>query len=227
MDVIKNWLKNPFDAVKGVELFAQVSSNKKLLHYFKTAPITAFYQKKLTAELAAILLQPATTASKSTPLKKTSAPEPSGSQNITAGWLPPEQRSSIEQVLHNKWRPVFSRMMNLMARLDDVARQGINNQDKEDEAGRMALEIIELDMQVDDIYQQRNYARQHNSLPAQKKQMQLAVDPTLWPLKLHNHQRYVREFRVKLKKEPDNLKYAANLQKHEWAVAEYKKLLKQ
>lgn len=90
----------------------------------------------------------------------------------------------------------------------------------------MALQILDLDDQCDALYQKRDHYQEHKRLPEEKQPMEISQDPMLWPKMLTNHQRYAREFKKKLEKDAANTSAASHLQKHEWAVGEYKKLLK-
>ena len=90
----------------------------------------------------------------------------------------------------------------------------------------MAHRILDLDDACDDIYRQRDHYLAHGHLPEEPKPLALVVDPAKMPLALANCSRYLRDYKNKLKKHPDDVRAAAQLAKYEWAVAEYKKILK-
>jgi flagellar biosynthesis chaperone FliJ len=115
--------------------------------------------------------------------------------------------------------------MNLTARVGDIARAGKTDPLKKIEAGRMALRILDLDDQLDQIYQERDMYRKNGQLPDKRPYGEPCIDFKQMPVKLANHQKYVRDYKAKLAKSPGNTNLAHQLQKHEWFVSHYKKEL--
>jgi hypothetical protein len=114
----------------------------------------------------------------------------------------------------------------MVANLEVVARQGLKDPNKKEEAGRMALEILDLAEQCKAIYSDREYYRTYKKLPGEEKPVQIALDSALWHKKLDNAQHYLAKYKRKLEKDPSDVKSAELIQKWEAVEQEYKKLLK-
>jgi hypothetical protein len=138
----------------------------------------------------------------------------------------PDQCDEILSSLKHRWRELYGEMTNLQARVGDLARAGVTDPNKKQEAGRMALRILDLDEACDEIYSKKDYYIEHGKLPLEAPPIEISLDPALWYKKLHNHQRYCRQFRKDLENYPGNTDKVDLLKKHEWAVSQYKKLLK-
>jgi len=221
MDVIKAWLAGPRRYEDGANLYIQYGRDEKLKRIFREPP-SDFKRKKLEAELRS-LLQVTTVTRIKEEQQKTVAIKREASFPERK-W--PKERDTTLEVLHAKWKPLFAEMMSLMSRIYDVALAGKTDAAKKQEAGAMAHRILDLDDECDDIYRQRDFYLQHKKLPEEQKPMELVVDPIKIPLALANCTRYVRDYKNKLKKDPGNVKAAAQLANYEWAVSEYKKILK-
>lgn len=146
------------------------------------------------------------------------------------GW--PATLDPVLQTLHDQWKPLFVEMMNMQARIYDVAlmAEQTNQVDKKEEACQLAHRILDIDEQMEQIYAQRDYYIVHGKLPETiVKEKEVVGDPVRWATELQNQERYVRRYRGKLKKDPKN-KNAANwalkLKEAEEMVALYKRKLK-
>ncbi len=226
MDDIRRWFNGQRNYDAGVKLYLVHGKDPQLKRLFTVEGYTPFKLQKLTSALDAILSGKPVPV-KSTPVLKTGT----AVSKIETLPSPPQpkwnkDRDEVEQALWLQWKPVFAEMMNLMARIGDVARAGITDPAKEEEAGRMALRILDLDDMCDTLYYNRDYYQQYKELPREEKPIEISLDYLLWPKRLANHKRYVRKFKNDLVKDPSNIEKAALLQKHEWAVSEYEKLLK-
>ncbi len=201
---------------------------------FQEDLVTDYKRKKLEEELNALLptdkpvkkpvvRSPGLIKSTGPQISLQKPPAPSTEFTPEKGWS--KQMDATEQVLHNKWKPLFTELMNLTARVGEQAREGKADPYKKIEAGRMALRILDLDDQLDEIYQQRDQYKASGHLPEEKPYGEPCIDFKQMPLKLANHQRYVREYKAKMTKNPNDLNMATQLKKHEWFVAYYKKQL--
>ena len=145
-----------------------------------------------------------------------------------SGW--PVEMDEAISALHSQWKPKFLEMCDLMSRIYEVGKEGLKNKSKEKEAGRMALRILDLRDQVISIYADRDHYLVSGRLREKPSPVEDCLDPNLWPQKLQNAQRYVREYRGKLSSMEDtNEKYLAALEKLQYwqsEVEKYKKLLK-
>lgn len=239
MDVIRNWLNGSRDYQTGVQLYLEHGQHGLLKKLFTAEGFSDFKQQQLEKALSGLITpdQPKAPQGQKVatiaPVLSTQAivslidasnnPDPERRR----GWSNP--MDATEQSLFDKWKPLFSEMLDLQACLENVARQGLKDQTFKEEAGRMALRIIDLDKQCDAIYSDRDYYLAHKKLPEAKSNLDISLDPAQWPLKLQNHQRYLREYKKKLEKETDadkRLKITQNIQQQEDYVAEYKKRLK-
>lgn len=222
MDDIRFWLNGRRDYTTGVVLYLKHGSDPLLIRLFRDEAVSDFKKQKLAQALQQMLPAKAGSPAKIPIIPK--IPVPAIPEIPTANrWS--RQRDALEESLYQQWKPVYQEMMNLCARIGDVARAGLKDPNKEQEAGRMALRILELDDECDRLYYNRDHYKEHKTMPEEKKPVEMSLDPKLWPKKLTNHQRYVLKFKRDLVADPGNVKAAGLLQKHEWAVAEYKRLL--
>lgn len=220
MDQVKAWLTGPRKYDEGANLYLQYGRDEALKRIFRE-PVSDYKKKKLEEALRS-LLQKTTEVKVKVEVQKSVAVE--GVAVADRKW--PKEKDSTLNALHEQWKPKFAEMMNLMSRIYDVALAGKTDSAQKQEAGRMAHRILDLDDECDDIYRQRDFYLLHKKLPEEPRPMELVVDPIKIPLELANCTRYVRDYKNKLKKEPGNVKAAAQLAKYEWAVSEYKKILK-
>jgi myosin heavy subunit len=141
------------------------------------------------------------------------------------GW-PVEMDATLTE-LHGKWRKKFLVMCDMQSRLFEVAKAGKKSKYKKKEAGTMALQILDLREEIIGMYWQRDEYIKTGKLPQVDDD---CLDPMLWPKKLANAERYVRDCRVELKRlDSSSDKYAKQLQrlqKWELELEKFKKLLK-
>ena len=137
----------------------------------------------------------------------------------------PEQMDATLAALKEKWKPLFAELMYLSSSIYEVALQGKTDPAKKQEAGKMAHRIIDLDEECDAIYLKRQHYLTYKTLPEEKKPIELVVDVKKIPKALANSERYVRDYKNKLKKNPADVFAAEKLKQYEWAVGEYKKQL--
>lgn len=142
---------------------------------------------------------------------------------IPRGW--PKELDETLQSLYNDWLPKFNEKKNLQARIYDIALAGQKDPWQKTQAGVMAHRILDLRDEIRKIYKNRDYYLDHEKLLEEKKPIDIPEDRNKWPLTLQNWQRYVREYKSKLKKKPDNEDFKKQLAKYEWGVTELKKLL--
>jgi DNA repair exonuclease SbcCD ATPase subunit len=141
------------------------------------------------------------------------------------GW-PPVMDATMQQ-LHDQWLPLFVEKKNLQSRIHDIATAGETNPDKKTEAGAMAHRILDLRDSCRSIYVKRDHYLEKGVLPDEPKpyDLEIPTDANKWPLTLANYQRYVRQYKNKLAKRPDNKNFQHQLERYEWGVAQIKKLL--
>ncbi len=228
MDDIRNWFNSKKNYSEGVVLYLKYGSDPMLIRLFQEEKQTIFKANKLASALEDILKGCVKQAKQiinvdSKPSDKVIKPDVSP-KSFKSGW--PEECDEILQTLRTRWREKYSEMTQLQVKVGDLAREGRTDPNKKEEAGRMALKILDLDEECDAIYHDRDFYIEHKKLPVETPPIEISLDPALWYKKLHNHQRYLRQFRKDLLKEPGNTDKAELLQKHEYAVKEYKKLLK-
>ena len=218
MEEIRQWLKSPPDYDAGTALYMKYGKDKLLRRVFNE-PESDFKKKKLVESLRELLIPPSKKILEPRTEIETLIKEP----RTDYGW--PEKRDPTEEALWLRWKPLFAEMMNLSSRIYDVALAGGMDTAMKMEAGRMAHRILDLDDQCEDIYGQRDFYIKHKRLPEEKKPMELVVDSKKVPLALLNAKRYVRDYKVKLKKNAADIFAAEQLKKWEWAVSEYERIL--
>jgi len=219
IEEIKTWLNTGRNYTIGVKLYDQYGKDKKLKAVFNEE-VSEFKKKALFEALKKLLSGKHQMDDKVEKTKGEAIEHISLSQSK---W--PAQKDEVLGALQAKWRPLFSEMMNLCSRIYDVAKLGEIDSGQKDAAGRMAHRILDLDDQCDEIYDQRDYYLEHKCLPESEKLMSLVVDPKKIPLALQNAERYIRDYRNRLKINPENVNAANQLKKWEWARDEYKKIL--
>lgn len=220
MDEIRTWLNGRRDYAAGAKLYLQYGQDAALRRCF-SEPASDWKKKKLVEVLTEMLTKKATVQKKVVETKQQAIERISISDRK---W--PEQLDTTLTALKEKWKPLFAEMMNLTARIYDVAKQGLTDPAMKQEAGRMAHRICDLDDECDAIYADRDHYLQYGKLPETEKPMELVSDPIKMPVALENARRYVRQYRNKLKKNAADVNAVKQLAKYEWAVEEYKKLLK-
>lgn len=216
MDGIREWLNGTRNYDAGVQLLLQHSGNAKLKRLFTSEAASDFKRSLLGKELAALVTGAAVAKQVQEEQQQQVVQRVAVAHN---GW--PQQMDEVLQALHAQWKPLFSELNALSSRLYDVAKAG-----KQDEAGRMAHRILDLDDECDGIYEKRDHYLEHGKLPNQAAPGGAVVDPLKWPLALSNAQRQLREARLRLQKAPNNERIAATIRKNEGLVAHYKQLLK-
>lgn len=219
MDEIKAWLNGSRDYDQGAMLYLQYGSDNLLKKIFRE-PASDFKKKKLVDALKGLLV------SKVTREKKIVIDKDAAIEKVSISdrrW--PANKDEITMALWMQWKPLFAELMSLTSRIYDVALAGEHDAAQKQEAGRMAHRILDLDDHCDDIYRKRDHYIKHGKLPEAEKPMELVVDPKKIPLALANCTRYIRDYKSKLRKQPEDVNAAAQIKKYEWAVGEYKRIL--
>jgi hypothetical protein len=217
------WLNSRQNYSTGAKLYHAFGGDASLKKFFSNGEPSAYKKNRLVQVLSDLVDTQKNTSviieQKTDHLVERSSVE----ATTKKGWS--QTMDEVEAALHAQWLPKFKEMMDLCSNLDTVARDGLVDPYKELKAGEMAFRILDLDDECDELYEQRDHYNKHGVLIAQKEYGELVVDPKKMPMALQNHHRYARDYRSKLKKEPDNLDYAQQLKKHEWFVQQYKKKL--
>jgi hypothetical protein len=224
MDDLRQWLNNGRHYDDGVALLIKYCTDAKLKRLYTTESASDFKKTRLLQELQTIYQGVVDTSVKrAVVIPPTGGTEGGGVEGVAftnpTKW--PQEMDEVVKALFEQWKPLFSERNDLCSRLDAIARAGDENK-----TGKMAHRILDLDDAVDDLYAKRDYYLQHGKLPQAKQPRKMAVDPIKMAVVLKNHERYVREFKRKLKTNASNVKWAAKLKEHEDAVAYYKQQLK-
>lgn len=219
MDAIREWLKSTQNYDAGAKLYLMYGKDHALRRIF-SEPASDFKKRKLVEALKGLLSKKVAVENIVQQTKTVAIERIAGADRK---W--PDELDNTLAALQLQWKPLFSEMMHLSSTIYDVALAGKTDSAKEAEAGRMAHRICDLDDQCDAIYAQRDFYREHKKLPEEKKPIELVVDPKKIPLAMANATRYVRDYKNKLRKDPANVHAAQQLEKYEWAVAEYKRIL--
>jgi hypothetical protein len=246
MENIRKWLNGPRNYSEGVKLLLEHSQDEKLKKLFSTEGPTDFKKKKLHETLQQILSNTNRNGIKNfIQRQKPLEPELQKVLNTTSTRLIsqtptrldisaplqnpnkwPAQMDEVTKALFEKWKPIYAEKCNLEARIYEVAKAGLKNKSKEMEAGKMAHRILDLDDQCEQIYEQRNHYLKTGELPFHSKPSKLVVDPVKMATELKNAERYLREYKGRLKKNPADEKAAVKLKQYEEKIAYYKKELK-
>lgn len=217
---IKAWLNGPRKYEDGADLYLQYGRDENLKRIFREP--ASDYKKKKLGESLRDLLHKSTSVKAKVEVEKKAAVESVALNDRR--W--PKERDATLSALHEKWKPMFAEMMNLMSRIYDVALEGKTDVAKKKEAGAMAHRILDLDDECEDIYTLRDHYLKHGRMPnVEETPLEVVVDPKKWPVALENCRRYVRQYKNKLKNKPDDVNAAKQLARYEWGVEYYMKQL--
>jgi hypothetical protein len=220
MDDVKAWLNSNHDYNAGASIYLKYGKDK-LLHKMFSEPPSDFKRKRLHQALLSIY-----NSQKQTTRDVAETKEAVITRTVSADHQWPDDPDEVLAALKAKWKPLFAEMMHLSTVIYDVALKGEKDEASKQEAGRIAHRILELDDCCDAIYEQRDYYLKEKRLPAEHQEPDdLVVDPKKIPLALQNAQRYAREYKTKIAKEPANEKAAAKLKHWQGRMAHYKKEL--
>jgi hypothetical protein len=215
------WLNHP-DYKIGVELFLKHSRNKRLNDLFRYEAESPYKKARLLKEINLLISK----HQEKPPVEYDTATHTS----ITVGWPPKPITDVVLAALYDQWKPMYDEMLNLQARIYDVALQATNGNDlKMLESCQMAHRICDLDDACDAIYAKRDHYLQNGSLPTEAPKREIVGDPVKWALELQNLLRYERRYKNILQKEPGHRlsdKRAQTLQQCQEDIAWYKSLLK-
>lgn len=227
MDDVRAWLQKPDNYERGIQLYLLYGDKQRLKNLFTSEGESPFKRTVLIRELQAIANDQEEVNEASQPPRSQPASVHQLSTAKEFSWK--TSTDVVLTALYRQWQPLYAEMLSLQHRVYEVALQGQNGDSaKLMEASQMVHRILDLDDEVDEIYRQRDHYVSHGVKPATKNKEPVG-DPARWPTMLHNAQRYVREYRLKLSKEPNHkssAKWAAKLLEYQAAVRHYKLLLK-
>jgi hypothetical protein len=231
MTEITQWLNSAGDYDAGVRIFLKYSDDPVLTALFTLEEETDFKRKRLVQALKA-LLNPATARSATVPrdpVIKAAMPKSVPGTMAHSGW-PNPITDPVMRALWDQWRPKYAELMSLQQRLYEVALQGEKgDSNKKLEACQMAHRIMDLDDECDEIYAERDHYLQRGHLPGNSQPVEPVGDPVRWATELQNCQRYVRNYRLKITKDPLNKRvpiWQEKIKDWEQDIIRYKKLLK-
>jgi len=234
-EIIRQWLNEGWQNYQaGVKLFLQYASDPALIQVF-LEPHSTYKEKLLVRALQDLLV--------ATPAEKDGGQVDGGGGQVVETTYPAGSQKSwpaaattgtdpVLASLHAAWKPVFLEMHSLSQRIYDVALAGLTDTNKRMQACQMVHRMLDLDDQCGAYYAKRDYYLQHGQLPAEaittrgNHTSDPVGDPVRWVTLMKNAQRYIREYKIKLKADPTNLKAAARLQHWQLENNKYKKLLK-
>lgn len=218
MDDIRKWLNDRGNYADGCALYFRHGTNEILKRALAIEPESDFKRNKLRASLVEILSgPPAPVVTPHVVTKKYPESSPR--------WPDEPIENEVIRALHTAWKPLYLSMMNAQARVYEVALLGQTDTNKKLEAARMVHEILNTDDAIEEIYFRRDFYNEHGHLPGGVDESPVVGDPVRWATNLHNAERYVRDFKLKMKRNPANDKAAAKLVFWENEVVKYRKLL--
>jgi regulator of replication initiation timing len=142
-------------------------------------------------------------------------------------WSHPSKMDQVEKELHDAWHPLFLEKCHLQNIIYDLANEGKTNREKCIQAGQMAHRILDLSKQCRSFYKKRDtYFTTGQAPMVDAAAEQYAVDPVVALKKLANAERYVRQMKNNLEKNPDDENSKRLLAKWQAAVDHYKEFLK-
>lgn len=225
MEDVKRWLNDRGkDYDKGVALFLKYSRDKTLIALFTREDETAFKRSRLEQALKDLFNDTKLTSGNDNATSISRKPATDHKQ-----W-PEPITDTVLKALYEQFKPLYAELMNLQARVYDVALLGQNGDSlKKMEACQMAHRIMDIDDILDDIYGQRDHYLKYGRLPGDEPKQEIVGDPVRWATNLKNAERYVRDYKLKLSKKPQSPlapRWEQKLKEHQQAVERYRKLLK-
>lgn len=224
MESVRIWLKGNKDYSTGAKLYQLYGKDLRLKSLFKL-PENIFRKNMLLQELQKLCPDVKAIKPASLPIKKPVEPakkRPEPKKEYV--WS--DKPDAVEQSIYSRWKPLFLEMMDLVSRVGDIAKQGEKDPAKELEAGRMVHRILDLDDELEELYAERQFYLDNGKEKVKFPYGDPCIDPILIPQKLQNHQRYLREQKRKLEKDPSSTEAALLMKKHQWFVDHYSKILK-
>jgi len=224
MDKVKDWLNSTGkDYDTGVQLLLLHSNRAEIKHIFKHGQQTNFKRARLAVELHAIFqawCQPSAPAQALERLERKN-----NAITSSRGW--PDPMSEYIAALHFQWKPLYGEMLSLQHRVYEVALAAEKNNDASGRAraNEMAFRILDLDSEIDRIYDKRDYYLQHGS-EIYSREVEVVTDPIKLALEYKNVQRYIRDYNVKLKSNPANEAWIAKRDAFIKRLDELKTILK-
>lgn len=248
METIRTWLNDGGTYQAGVDLLLQHTQDPGLHELFTQEMETDFKRKLLRQELLQVLksnaqpAKPPNTGPAKVSEAATAAQVPATggpglaseklSKKSPGRWSHPSQMDQIEKDLHDTWHPLFLEMCHLQNTIYDVAKAGtkpstthphcLQDPAKKKEAQKMAFRILDLARQCKQLYIQRDQYLYTGAVPVDDSE-QYAVDPAIAWKEMQNAERYVRQMKRNLAKNPDDENSKRLLAKHQAAVDHYKK----
>ena len=224
MESIRIWLNGKRNYDAGVKLYMQFGNDALLKKLFTERPSTSFKEKTLVESLQKLMVKTVEKKQEVMVQKGVYVERVSKEKVYDGGWS--REMDEVERALHLRWKPGFIEMNELCIKIRPLAIEGKTNKQKQIEAGKMALKILDLEDECYQFYEQRDHYMKHGELPDQRPYGEPCIDPKLMPKKLDSHQRQLREQKLNLKKDPASVNAAKLIKKHEWFISYYKKELK-
>ncbi len=230
MECIKAWFQAGRPYEQGVQLYLQYGTDITLKMVLQREEKTAFKDQRLRDAMRK-LLKPSTPSLSRHDISEAGLPPahtilPSSPYHR---WPTPPIEDAVIKALWLQFKPKYGEMRSLQQRLYTAALGGLTDPNKKQEAHDMASRIVLLDDEIDAIYAQRDAYMDGGQLPGVATQKEEVYDPVRWATELKNNERYVRDYKLKLSKFPNDTKvpkWTATLQQKEKLVAKYRKLLK-
>jgi 6-pyruvoyl-tetrahydropterin synthase len=232
MEDIVQWFKSGCNYDQGVRLYLLHGDQEQYRQLFREE-YSPFKAKELKKCLKALLESTAPLAAAKEPVQfPVNIQIPLQDQSISLdvpneakighGW--PDEKPDYIQRLYDEWMVHFSELKHLEHTIYSVAVSADKDPDLRDRAREMALKILELDEVCESIYAKRDFFLLNNKAP--EPDQKETTDPLKLVVKLENAKRYVRQYKSKLAKEPQNLSFAKKLKEYESEVIRLKIILK-
>lgn len=238
MKEIIHWLNSSRDYKEGVQLYLQHGTNPVLKKVFGEGQ-NEFKAKKLYEALLQLVAEDVNSPKKPQesetldtkiadsqevvqPVKPQESPK-AVIKELRKGW--PSVMDETVSALHGEWLQLFSEKKNLQSRIYEIAKAGQQDEAKHREAGAMAHRILDLRDACNTIYSRRDYCLQHGHLPETTKPLELPANPLQYPKALANYERYVRDYKAQLTKNPAHKTAHQQIEKYQWGINQLKKLM--
>jgi hypothetical protein len=203
--VLKAWLNGARNYNIGATLYRLYGKDEELKKHFALGETPARKAKLLDTikQLCGI-----TTAPTNTPPTR---------QHISTQTIPGKNDTAAVVELKGQARPLLKQRDALHAKLLMYAT--------DEERGAAALKILDLDDEIDAIYDKVRYIEQHGKLPPPVMAFDPITDEKKWEPRYQTLGRYVTRYTDKLKKDPKNIKYKTLRDKYEQEQIYYAKKL--
>ncbi len=203
MELITRWLKGNRNFIIGKSLYASFGKDEALKKLFNQGE-TPFSKAKLATALEAIL-------------NTQSSFQPHTSTDSFKAM--PGSNDSVLQAIQNAWKEKYAKMNLLRHELDKYEKR--NDWEAVAKCKTMVKEILELEQEVNQLWDKRDEYLENGKLPGVKEnEFVIPEDPVKLGKLIESLKKNIRRNKLKAKENPNRAEYAALVKDYESRLQE-------